>query len=417
MKVAISCAFHENAIGALSRRASASGQLTQRLIPQWDLAADASSRLSAVLPGAERLSRFAHRKRGRVAAFSLPEDRVVSWLSEVLRIAGGRSRTPATPLIGHYGWKAQFDRRASRLLSSTDVDVLIGMPGSSRLTFARHGRPLKVFHAIDTHPRARNEALTETYGKRAWGEVYPERLVLRIERELASADVVLVPSEVVRTAMVAHGVSAEKIELVPYGVDLERFTVDPTAVRDPRSVPRPRLICVGQICLRKGVPLLLEAVRGLDVELSLAGQVFDRSIVRDLPDNVRFLGVLSPAELVQAYNVHDAMVLPTVDDACSLVVAEAAASGLRVVTTSANGAGELLPGSHRIIPPGDVDSLRRALAALDVLGMGAREDVVRAIRSPGLSRIRAWASYAEDVFAVLERRLGLHTTGPGRATS
>jgi glycosyltransferase involved in cell wall biosynthesis len=404
MKVAISCAFNENAIWALSRRASASGELTERLIPQWDLVADASGR-------------FAHRKEARLAASSLPEDRVVSWLSEVLRIAGGRSRTPATPLLGHYGWKAQFDRRASRLLCSTDVDVLIGMPGSSRLTFARHGRPMKVFHAIDTHPRARNEALTETYGERAWGEVYPQRLVLRVEEELASADVVLVPSEVVRTAMVAHGVAAEKIDLVPYGVDLERFTVDPTVVRDPRSAPRPRLICVGQICLRKGVPLLLEAVRGLDVELSLAGQVFDRSIVRDLPDNVRFLGVLSPAELVQAYNVHDAMVLPTVDDACSLVVAEAAASGLRVVTTSANGAGELLPRSHRIIPPGDVGALRQALAGLDVLGLGQREDVARAIRNPGSSRIRSWASYAEDAEDVLRSRLDLHSTGPGRATS
>ncbi|SNS90371.1 Glycosyltransferase involved in cell wall bisynthesis [Geodermatophilus saharensis] len=410
MRVVISCAFNENAIWALSRHASSHGLLTQRLVPAWDLASTAGRRVGAVL-GWDAATRFAERKGAKVAASHLPEDVEISRVTELIRIAGARVRTPVTPLLGQYAWKAQFDRRVGRVLRTDGTDVVIGMPGSSLRTFARHPGPVRVFHAIDTHPRARNAALRQAYGRRAWAETYPEVLSRRIEAELELADVVLVPSEVVRTGMVEHGVDPAKIELVPYGVDLDRFRVDPGAVERSPST-RPRLICVGQISLRKGIPLLIEAVRGLDVQLSLVGQVFDRGVVRDLPGNVDLLGALSPADLARAYNRHDAMVLPTVDDACSLVVAEAAASGLRVVTTSANGAGELLPAGHVIVAPGDVVELRRVLSSLSVLDVDERRRISDEVRSLTGSRMRSWAGYAETVFASLVRRLRGSGAGP-----
>jgi glycosyltransferase involved in cell wall biosynthesis len=149
------------------------------------------------------------------------------------------------------------------------------------------------------------------------------------------------------------------------------------------------------------VPLLLDAVRDQDVQLSLVGQVFDRSIVKDLPDNVSLLGVLSPSELAAVYNEHDAMVLPTVDDACSLVVAEAAACGLRVVTTSANGAAELLPSGHVVVPSGDGAALREAITSLEVLDVDDRRDFSDAIRRTPDTRIRSWDDYANEAFEVL----------------
>ncbi len=418
MKVAISCPFNENAVWALSRTASADARLVERLTPRWDLTGRTADRLARALRRPAGLTRFAERKTAKAAASRLPEDVPVSVLTEVVRLAGAGYRTPLTPLLGHYAWKAQFDRRASRALDSSGIDVLIGMPGSCLRTFQRHDRPLRVFHAIDTHPRARNAALRETYGRRARREIYPDVLTRRIEEELASADVVLVPSRLVEDGMVRAGVDPGKIRLVPYGVDLRGFSVRPEVVTAP-SDGRPRLIFVGQICLRKGVPLLIDAVRGQDVHLSLAGQVFDRSIVADLPGNVSLLGVLTPSELAHVYNEHDAMVLPTVDDACSLVVAEAAACGLRVVTTSANGAAELLPPGHVVVPPRDVAALREVVGSLAVLDLADREELSRAIRSASDRRIRSWDDYANEVYAVLGERLaapapiGRAVTAPG----
>jgi glycosyltransferase involved in cell wall biosynthesis len=249
--------------------------------------------------------------------------------------------------------------------------------------------------------------LAEVYGSRARAEAYPAALVRRIEHELRLADVVLAPSRFVVDGMVRYGVPPEKIELIPYGVDLTRFTLDESVHRPP-TPRRPRLIFVGQISFRKGVPLLLDAVRGLDVDVTLVGQIFERSAVSDLPANVTLAGVLAPAELSRAYNAHDAMVLPTVDDACSLVVAEAAATGLRVLTTDANGAAELLPARHLVVPAGNVDALRSAMSELRPLSHEERREAASELRAGGESTIRAWDSYAEDVFQVLDARVEIH---------
>ncbi|SFT33972.1 Glycosyltransferase involved in cell wall bisynthesis [Geodermatophilus amargosae] len=408
MKAAISCAFNENAIWALSRYASSHGMLTQRLVPHWHLVPDAATHLVRILPGSARLARFAARKQGRVASSRLPEDETMSVLTEAIRIAGARTKTPVTPILGHLTWKVEFDRRASRALDTRSVDVLIGMPGSSKRTFGRHRTPLKVFHATDTHPRARNDALFEVYGSRARSEAYPVALTERIEEELDLADVVLVPSQVVADGMIGHGVDPAKIELIPYGVDLDRFTVGlPTAPR--RTDGRPRLLFVGQICLRKGVPILMEAVDDLEVEVTLAGQVFDRSVVRGLPANVTLAGVLSPVELADAYNAHDALVLPTIDDAFALVLSEAAACGLQVVTTTAAGAAEILPRKSRVVPSGDVRALRQALSDVTVLDDAERTARATRYRAASTARAGSWDTYAQTVFTALERRLGVRT--------
>ncbi|MGY1652034.1 glycosyltransferase family 4 protein [Geodermatophilus sp. SYSU D01119] len=401
MRIAVACAFNENAIWSISQYASQHGLLAQRLVPNWSLTADVARTLSAVTRS-EALEGFRARKEARLRNSALPEDLAVSRLTEVIRIAGGRTKTPVTPFLGHYAWKAEFDLRASRHLDSDGIDVLIGMPGSSERIFREHARPLRVFHAIDTHPRARNRALVAAYGGRAWSEAHPPLLAARIERELGMSDLVLAPSRLVADQMVRYGVPADRVLRIPYGVDLERFTPAP-ASPSPES-RRPRVIFVGQISLRKGVPLLLDAVRGLDLDVTLAGQVFDRSTVAHLPDNVTLRGVLSPAQLADAYKDHDAMVLPTVDDACSLVVAEAAASGLRVLTTDANGAAELLPPEHVVLPAGDVPSLRSALEAVPVLTPEDRDRISSGLRSGATGDIRSWRSYAEDVVSALEGR-------------
>ena len=316
-------------------------------MPDWSVTANAVQLLRP-LKGSRSLEDFVARTRTKVAS-PAPEDVLVSRLTEPVRVLGARF-VAGDPLLGHYAWKAEFDHRASRASRSTDADVVIGLPGSSKRTFLAHPRALKVFHATDTHPRARDRALRQCYGRRAWSEAYPEALSRRIERELELADVVLVLSRLVGDQMVRHGVAAAKV-LRPVRRRPRAFQPRRVGARSPNG-RRPRLICVGQISLRKGVPLLVEAVRGLDVDLSLAGQVYDRTAVRDLPDNVSLLGVLSPAQLASAYNAHDAFVLPTVDDAFGLVVTEAAASGLRVLTTDAAGAAEVLSDRHLVVPAG-----------------------------------------------------------------
>ena len=67
------------------------------------------------------------------------------------------------------------------------------------------------------------------------------------------------------------------------------------------------------------------------------------------------------------YAAADAFALPTWYDSCSLVVLEALASGLPVITTTHNGASELMTGDLEpfvMRDPGDVEQLSDAVRTL-----------------------------------------------------
>lgn len=153
-----------------------------------------------------------------------------------------------------------------------------------------------------------------------------------------------------------HGVPPERVRLVYNGVDLERFS--PANRELHRDEVRRRLEVGDKLLLLivahnfelKGVPTLLRAVARLakerrSVHLAIAGGKrparYQRLARRlGIGDAVSFLGCIDdPAPYYAAADVY---VQPTFYDPCSLVVLEALACGLPVVTSRFNGAGELL---------------------------------------------------------------------------
>lgn len=65
----------------------------------------------------------------------------------------------------------------------------------------------------------------------------------------------MVPSSFVRETLVEQGILAEKITVIPFGVDFNAFYPGP---RPDMSRPL-RFVFLGSIGARKGVPLLLQA--------------------------------------------------------------------------------------------------------------------------------------------------------------
>ncbi len=157
-----------------------------------------------------------------------------------------------------------------------------------------------------------------------------------------------------------HGVPNERIRLVYNGVDTQHFS--PEHRRQWREPLRQRLGLDNQAVLAlivahnfrlKGVPTLLRAMRrfrGRRCPLHLV-VVGGKRLVRwqmaaagmGLGRQVHFMGSVDDPR--PYYAAADFYVHPTIYDTCSLVVLEAAASGLPVVTTRANGVSELL--KHR----------------------------------------------------------------------
>ncbi|MCP4907302.1 MAG: glycosyltransferase family 4 protein [bacterium] len=172
-----------------------------------------------------------------------------------------------------------------------------------------------------------------------------------------------------------RGVTRDRILLLPNAVDADRFS-HPGALRDGARL-RAELdeqaeqvwLLAGSGWRRKGLATALEAMATLDepgLRLWVAGR--DRPApwrskigALGLGDRVRFLGERS--DLPAVYQAVDGMLLPTRYDPFANVTLEAAAAGLPIITSAANGAAEYLGEEIRVIADAeDATALATAIA-------------------------------------------------------
>jgi UDP-glucose:(heptosyl)LPS alpha-1,3-glucosyltransferase len=199
-----------------------------------------------------------------------------------------------------------------------------------------------------------------------------------------------------------HGIRPEKIEIIYNGVDCRRFSPDHRA-RHGETVRRQHGISDESLVLLlaahnfrlKGVPELLRAAgriaaNGRPIHVAIAGgkrlKKWQQAANRlGLENRVTFFGTV--ADMAPYYAAADAYVHPTYYDPCSLVLLEAAASGLPIVTTrSHNGAAELFREGVEILTvndPRDAAGLYQCIEALcdervrSRLGAAARRVALR----------------------------------------
>ena len=153
-----------------------------------------------------------------------------------------------------------------------------------------------------------------------------------------------------------HGVRPERIRVIPNGVDSERFS--PRHREEHRRTVRDRLgvddgtllmLIVAHNLRLKGVPTLIKAISrltalGRSVHLAVVGGKRlgawrRKAALLGIGSRVSFVGAVESA--VPFYAAADVYVHPTFYDPCSLVVLEAMAAGLPVITSRQNGVSEL----------------------------------------------------------------------------
>lgn len=217
-----------------------------------------------------------------------------------------------------------------------------------------------------------------------------------------------------------YGVDRERILLLPNAVDASRFDASRQQVT-ARALRREVDAEAETIWLfpasgwhRKGLDLCLDALaRCTDPGLHLwiagrdkPGPWQRRARRAGIAERVRFLGPRRDLEVV--YAAVDGMLLPTRYDAFANVTFEAAAAGLPIVTSSANGAAEWLSREARhVVDQPDGPSLAAALNTLATtdarrkLGDAARREIA-AYAWPGhVAALRA--EYARIVSSRSER--------------
>jgi glycosyltransferase involved in cell wall biosynthesis len=199
------------------------------------------------------------------------------------------------------------------------------------------------------------------------------------------------------------GVVPGRVEILINGVP------EPTVAR--RAVPGPvlKLLFVGNLSDRKGVPELLQAmampeVAALPLSLKLAGggdvagyQAQARALGL-AADRVCFAGWSDQAAVAACMAEADMLVLPSYDEGLPLVILEALANGVAVVCTPVGEIPSVLHDGETalLVPPGDVAALGDALRklALDAELRERLEQSGRALYAQHFSLSRFFAGVA-----------------------
>jgi len=218
-------------------------------------------------------------------------------------------------------------------------------------------------------------ALARVGSPRLWPVLLPVAGLLAwrnhlLARVLKAAHGLIAPTEFVHRWYTAHGAPAERLQVIPPG--LERVTVMP---RRTQGASGPvRCAYIGGLSWQKGIHVLVEAFGGIHGagELWIAGdESFDPAYVARLraqaTPGVRFLGRLTRDEVWEMLAQVNVVAVPSLCyESFSFIVSEAFAAGVPVV---ASRLGPLAERVHDgvdglLVPPGDAAAWRAALQRL-----------------------------------------------------
>ncbi|NET87021.1 MAG: glycosyltransferase family 4 protein [Kamptonema sp. SIO1D9] len=161
-----------------------------------------------------------------------------------------------------------------------------------------------------------------------------------------------------------YGIEADKITVIPPGVHLDRWHFTPKPVVTDRPM---RLLFVGGDFERKGGSILLDAFRGGLADLCELDIVTkDEQISSE--GSIRVHRGLTPnsPQLQQLFAEADIFVFPTLGDTNAIVVLEAMASGLAVITTKIGALAEEVEDGVNglLVPVNDSEAIADAVRSL-----------------------------------------------------
>lgn len=196
------------------------------------------------------------------------------------------------------------------------------------------------------------------------------------------SDKIISVSSQLKAELIRYGVDTSRVVVIHNGVDMDIFRpLEREELFSKLQVAsgRRRILYVGYIINAKGVPNLISAMRGVrkefsDAELILIGgstgtawekecQEIKSSVeTSDLRESVRFMGKVKNDEIPLWMNISDVLVLPSLSESFGVVLIEALACGVPVVSTYCGGPEDIVNEKIGILVPiGDVEKLASAI--------------------------------------------------------
>ena len=275
----------------------------------------------------------------------------------------------AAPLALAAGWRTA--RAVARRHAATVMHGHWVVPGGPVAAAAAPALPLVVsLHGSDVY-------VAET--------VAPARFVAK--RVFARAGAITACSADLGRRAVALGADQSRVEVVPYGVDADRFRPDPLGRAKRRasfgiSAHATVVFSAGRLVKKKGFEYLIDAAAAIppnaNVETIIAGagdldsELRERASTRGVAERVRFIGNLSQTDVAAWLAAADVIAIPSVrDDSGNVdglpnIVLEALASGTPLIATPAGGIGSVVENDRTglLVGERDADALAQAIMTL-----------------------------------------------------
>jgi glycosyltransferase involved in cell wall biosynthesis len=356
------------------------------------------------------------RQLARNAITTVPPQLVRNYpLWELLRLAAASS---PNPILADRAWdwaSHRFDSHVARqYVPETEIIQAFEYTALSSFRRAAQLGIVRILHLPSLDSRKFEEIKRRE--KRDWPELLSpadayfdakfERRYARRCAEIAMANVIIANSSLTARSHISAGADPAKVRIVPLAAPPTIEKVDERLDRTKRPL---KIVWAGQFSLGKGAHYLLDAWRQLGVGVAARLDIYGRvttpkRVVAGFEGDVVFHGSVPRATVFEAFEAADMLVFPTLSDGFGMVVTEAFACGLPVITTDQAGAGDLVTSDNGlIVPAGDSKALAGALQwCLD-----NRPRLVE-MRAHALetARQRQWSDFRRDLIAAFCDGLG-----------
>lgn len=315
-------------------------------------------------------------------------------------------------LTGRKNWEAYEDAFQRRILASFQPPKLcIGFDHLSHKVFETwKGKSFLILDLVIGVPqyRAMMDAGKSTFSPDILLERSQDdqKLYAIYQKELELADLVLCGSEFVRHTCLTIGVPDEKLRVVEYGVDVERFSKPDKIYKSGSSGLK--FMFAGAAGYRKGTDILVQAWsevirRYPGNELHIFGK--KELPFADAAPGVFFHGHVNQAILIEALSQGDVFVFPSTFEGSAYSIYQAMAMKLPVITTPNSGSVVQHEVSGLITPVGDAGKLAQAIGRM-IADEALRIRLAEAAWREALQY--TWDHYGQKLTAILEEILQRH---------
>lgn len=162
--------------------------------------------------------------------------------------------------------------------------------------------------------------------------------------EIETSQFFLAGSSFVKKSIMYSGIAEDKINICPYGVDINLFKYTARKAKKDNEVLE--FVYVGGTKQLKGISYLLTAFDEIDhtkAKLTIVGSYnLPESIIDKYKQKVNFTGNILQSEVAELLTGKDVMIFPSLGEGMSLSVLEAMSSGLMVITSVNSGTNDLI---------------------------------------------------------------------------